>query len=117
MVAYLILQKGFEYNDEINLSSGGGHPQKIFFSLDTDLTEICDDQEKLLNFCDSLNQKYGKIEYKDRWSQPDEFRLNPLANEEESKAYASMIDLNFYEVVSVEVDQQDMRDSKLNQLL
>jgi len=142
MIAYVVLQKGFEYNDEVysQAESGGGHPHKIFFTQEGareevekmnisefkntniseysyDIEDICDDPDELLNFCNSLNEKYGKIESKDRWSQPDEYRLHQMASDEESKKYASMVDINFYEMVQVEVDQQDLRESKLQELI
>ena len=142
MIGYVVLQKGYEYNDEIysQAESGGGHPHKIFFTQEGareevekmnisefkntniseyfyDVEDICDDPEELLNFCNSLNEKYGKVEAKDKWSQPDEYRLNQMANEEESKKYSNMVDLVFYEMVQVEVDQQDLRESKLQELI
>ena len=142
MNAYVVLQKGYEYNDEVHsqAESGGGHPHKIFFTQEGareevermninefkntniseyfyDVDEVCDDPDELLNFCNLLNEKYGKIESKDRWSQPDEYRLHPMANDEESKKYANMVDLVFYEMVQVEVDQQDLRESKLQELI
>jgi hypothetical protein len=82
-----------------------------------DIEDICDDSDELLNFCNSLNEKYGKIESKDKWSQPDEYRLHQMASDEESKKYASMVDIDFYEMVQVEVDQQDLRESKLQELI
>jgi hypothetical protein len=40
-----------------------------------------------------------------------------MASDEESKKYASMVDIDFYEMVQVEVDQQDLRESKLQELI
>ncbi len=142
MIAYVVLQRGFEYNDEVysQSESGGGHPHKIFFTEEAarkeveimnikefkitnitdytyDIEDICDDPEELLDFCNSLNEKYGKMESTSKWSQPDEYRLHEMANEEESKKYESMVNLYFYEMAQVEVDQQDLRDSKLQKLI
>jgi hypothetical protein len=142
MIAYVILQKGFEYNDEVysQSGSGAGHPHKIFFTKEaareevvkmninefkqTNITEysyeiedICDDPDELLEFCNSLNEKYGEIESKDVWNIPDEYRLHNMATDEEANQYSKMVDLDFYEMVEVEVDQQDLRESKLNQII
>ena len=82
MNAFVILQKGFEYNDEIysQSESGGGNPHKIFFTREgcseevermnikqfkeTNITEysydvedVCDDPEELLEFCKALEEK------------------------------------------------------------
>ena len=87
MKGYIVLQKGFEYNDEVysETESGGGHPQKIYFNRETaleevkrlnikefketnislysyDIEDICEDIEELLNFCNSLKEKYGEIQ-------------------------------------------------------
>ena len=142
MIAYVVLQKGFEYNDEVysQAESGSGHPHKIFFTEEAareevermnikelketniteyayDIEDICDYPDELLEFCNSLNEKYGKIETKDRWNTPDEYRLNSMATDEEAKQYSNMIDLDFYEMVQVEIDQQDLRESKLRQIV
>jgi len=31
---YVVMEKGFEYNDEINYSAEGGFPKKIYFNID-----------------------------------------------------------------------------------
>ena len=42
MIAYVVLQKGFEYNDEVysQSESGGGHPHKIFFTEEAARQEV-----------------------------------------------------------------------------
>ena len=42
MKAYIILRKGFEYNDEIysQPDSGGGTPEKVFFTKEDAKQEI-----------------------------------------------------------------------------
>lgn len=142
MIGYVVLQKGFEYNDEVysTTESGGGNPHKIFFTKEGaeeevekmnieefkqtnitqysyDIEDICDDSDELLQFCNSLNEKYGKIESKNRWDSVDQYRLHNMATDEESKKYIKMVNLTFYEMVDVEVDQQDFRESKLQQIL
>ena len=143
MKSYIILQKGYEYNDEIysESDSGAGHPQKVFFNhesaqkecqrLDilefkkTNITEYtydiedilnCDESE-LLEFCNSLNEKYGKNESSSRWDRPDDFRLNEKASEEESMKYANMVGISFFSVEECDVDVQDLRDYQINQVI
>jgi len=142
MNAFVVLRKGFEYNDEIYSQSenSGGNPHKVFFTREGcseevermnikefketniseysyDIEDICDDPEELLEFCKSLEDKYGKMESTDRWNSPDEYRLHKMATDEEAKKYGDMVNLYFYEMVEVEVDQQDLRESKIQQIL
>ena len=65
----------------------------------------------------ALEEKYGKMESVSRWDSPDEYRLHKMSTDEESKKYGDMINLYFYEMVEVEVDQQDLRESKIQQIL
>jgi hypothetical protein len=140
MKGYIILEKGFEYNDEIYNSSEGGNPLKIYLSYDFakkeyqrltiqkfktinitdydyDVSNLCDNLEALTNLCESLNKKYGTIERTSKWDSVDEYRLHPLANDEESKKYCALVDLQFYEICQSEFDTDDLRDSKLNHLI
>ena len=143
MKSYIILQKGYEYNDEIysESDSGVGHPKKVFFNREsaqkecqrldilefkkTNITEYtydiedilnCDESE-LLEFCNSLNEKYGKPELSSRWERPDDFRLNEKASEEESMKYANMVGISFFSVEECDVDVQDLRDYQINQVI
>jgi len=138
--AYVVMEKGFEYNDEIYYESdgGGGHPSKILFTKEAsdaeverlnieeirknqlyyyynDIEDICDDPEELKEYCDSLNEKYGEEEVKSRDN--NEYRLHSLATFEEAKKYYDMINISFYESVEVEIDQQDMREAKISNVL
>jgi hypothetical protein len=142
MKAYVVLQKGFEYNDEIYSAyeSGHGYPTRIFFTKeaaedhmselnikefkDTNITQysyeikdVVNDVESLEKLIENLNQKYGKIESKERWDRPDQYRLHPNATLEESKEYIKLMDLSFFEIVETDVDKQDLRESKIQQVL
>jgi len=142
MKAYVVLQKGFEYNDEIYSAyeTGMGHPKRIFFTKEAaqehmnelesielkdnnitdfayEIEDIVNDVESLEKLVQNLNQKYGKFESKDRWSRPDQYRLHPNATLEESKEYAKLINLSFFEIVETDVDKQDLRESKIQQVL
>lgn len=146
MKAYVILNKGYEYNDEIysESESGGGHPKKIFFTKEDaqkeinklnilefkqtnidgyayDLGDIVDDVDALKTYVDSLNEKYGKPTPASKWDSVDEWRLNEKATDEESVKYMRQVNLSFFEMVETEVDDADFvktfRESKLKDLL
>ena len=48
---------------------------------------------------------------------PDEWRLHPDVSDEEAKNYSDLINLEFYEIVETEVDVQDMRESKIDNII
>lgn len=146
MKAYVILNKGYEYNDEIysEPESGGGTPKKIFFtksdaqkevlklnieemketdieSYAYDLSDIVDDIEGLRKFVESLDNKYGKPAPKNTWNRRGDWTLNEKATEEESIKYMRQVNLSFYDIVETEVDENDFiktfRESKLKEIL
>ena len=138
--AYVILRKGFEYDDNIYSETEGGSPSLIVFSKEDamkkveelnikefkecSLHEYSYDLEDSLNveiseydeFNESLNTKYGKPESKNRW-ESFENRLHPMANEEETKKYMSMVKISFYEVVETDIDVQSYREKKITEIL
>ena len=143
MKAYVILQRGFEYDDEIysNHESGSGFPQTVFFTKPGaleqtrklnieefkttnisdycyEIEDLCDDVEKLKELVKQFKQKYGECPpSKSVWERkPDEWRLHPDVTDEEAKQYVKLINLEFYEVVETEVDVQDMRESKIENI-
>ena len=138
--AYVILRKGFEYDDNIYNESEGGTPNLIVFSKEDanrkvdelnakefkecSISEYSYDMEDILTveideydkFNESLNQKYGKIESKNRW-ESYENRLHPMANKEETEEYVKMVSISFYEVVETDIDIQSFRDKQISQVL
>jgi hypothetical protein len=138
--AYVILRKGFEYDDNIYNESEGGNPSLIVFSKEDakrkvdelnakeykecSLHEYSYDLEDSLNvevseyeeFNESLNSKYGKPESKNRWDS-FENRLHPMADEEETKKYMKMVKLSFYEAVETDIDVQSYREKKITEIL
>ena len=138
--AYVILRKGFEYDDNIYNETDGGTPDLIVFSKEDakrkveelnikeykecSLSEYSYEMENSLNvdygvyqeFNESLIIKYGKPESKNIWDN-FENKLHPMANEEESKKYASMVSLVFYEAVETDIDLQSLREKQLNTIL
>lgn len=138
--AYVILRKGFEYDDNIYSETEGGSPSLIVFSKEDamkkveelnikefkecSLHEYSYDLEDSLNveiseyeeFNESLNTKYGKPESKNRWDS-FENKLHPMANEEETKKYMSMVKLSFYEAVETDIDVRSYREKKITEIL
>jgi hypothetical protein len=138
--AYVILRKGFEYDDNIYNESEGGSPSLIVFSKEDAMKKVNElnikeykecslheysyDLEDSLNvevseyeeFNESLNTKYGKPESKNRWDS-FENKLHPMANEEETQKYMSMVKLSFYEAVETDIDVQSYREQKITEIL
>jgi len=137
--AYIVMKKGYEYDDNTYNESDGGHPKIVCFSkedaelkvkdlnskeyqevsiLDYAYEDDClnvewDDFEKFNN---SLVEKYGKIKTKYSWDYTEN-RLHPSANEDEVNEYCKMVTVSFYEVVEVDVDTPSYREEKINNIL
>jgi len=142
MKAYVILRKGFEYDDNIYSGNegGGGTPDTIVFSKEEAMQKVYElnikeyktesismysydiedclnvEKEKYYDFCQSLVDKYGPIEKKDRWSSVEN-TLHPMADEKEAKIYDSMVDLSFFEMHETEIDMQSFRNHRINETL
>ena len=137
---YVILKKGFEYDDNIYNEVDGGRPSLVVFDkedADQKVYELNIQEYKQLNITDygygldevlkvdedvytdfnkSLVEKYGEIVKQGSWDRT-EYRLHPMANEDESKKYAKMMDLDFYKVVETDLDMKSYRDTKINSIL
>jgi hypothetical protein len=142
MKSYVILQKGFEYDDSIYSESdgGGGHPKLVTFSKDEvdskikelnlieykstsirdysyEMEDILNvDIEEYLNFNKALLEKYGPISKKYSW-EDTEYMLHPLATEEECEKYVSMVSIDFYYAVETDIDIQSFRNERINNIL
>ena len=138
--AYVILKKGFEYDDNIYNEVDGGRPSLIVFDkedADQKVYELNIQEYKQLNITDygygldevlkvdedvytdfnkSLVEKYGEITNQGSWDRT-EYRLHPMADDEESKKYAKMLEISFYEVVETDLDMKSYRDTKINSIL
>jgi hypothetical protein len=138
--AYVILKKGFEYDDNIYNEVDGGNPSLVVFDkedADTKVYELNIQEYKQVNITDygygldevlkvdedvyydfnkSLVEKYGEIKKQGSWDRT-ESRLHPMANDDESKNYAKMMDLDFYKVVETDIDMKSYRDTKINSIL
>ena len=137
--AYVILRKGFEYDDNIYSETEGGSPSLIVFSKEEAQQKVYElnikeykecslstysyDMEDILNveideydsFNESLNQKYGKTEAKNKWD--SENTLHRMANEEECKKYDEMVSMSFYEFVETDIDTESLRNKQLESIL
>jgi hypothetical protein len=140
MKAHVIVKKGYEYDDNIYSESEGGNPELICFSKEDadkkvnelnkqefkttsliyysyDLEDILNvDVEEYQNFNKSLTEKYGKINKKNSWDDPEN-TLHPMANDEETEQYMEMVALSFYEVKPTDIDVQSFRDYKIDEVL
>lgn len=141
MKAYIIMEKGYEYDDSIYTPLEGGTPKKVFFNRadallekerleiklmkETEITyysECIEDQlnveiDEVKSFLESLNNKYGKPNPLNRWDSFGEFQLNPMASDEESKKFLKMHSVRFYEISEVEVDLPSLRDAQIDRIL
>jgi hypothetical protein len=142
MKAYVILRKGFEYDDNIynSYDGGGGTPDTIVFSKEDaikkveelnieefktesitnysyDIEDVLNvDYETYDNFNKKLVEKYGPIPKKDIWSS-NENVLHPNATNEEAIEYAKLVDLTFFEYVETNMDMQSFREQRINETL
>jgi len=141
MKAYVILQKGYEYDDNIYNPQEGGTPMKVFFNLqdansEKDRLEIKSMKEQdisyytysiedelnveineLTSFLESLNNKYGKPAPVNRYDSLGEYQLNPMASDEEAKKFLSMHSIRFYELSEVDFDMASLRDTQIDRIL
>jgi len=137
---FVILKKGFEYDDNIYSETEGGSPSLIVFTKqeaekkvyelnikeykECSLSEYSYDLEDSLNvdvseyeeFNESLIAKYGKPESKNRWDNYEN-KLHPMANEEECEKYYKMVRMSFYEAVETDIDLQSLRENQINEIL
>jgi len=138
--AYIVMKKGYEYDDNIYNETEGGTPKTVCYSEEdaikkvkelnvkeyqtSSITEFSYDHDDCVNvdwsifekFNESLVEKYGKIETKYSWDNTEN-RLHPFANEEEINEYCKMVTVSFYDVVEVDVDMSSWRDSQITQIL
>jgi len=142
MKAYVILRKGFEYDDNIynSYDGGGGTPDTIVFSKEDaikkveelnieefktesimhysyDIEDVLNvDLEKYEEFNKKLVEKYGPIAKKDLWTS-NENVLHPKATKEEALEYDRMVNLTFFEYIETNMDMQSFREQRINETL
>ena len=138
--AYVIMEKGYEYDDNIYNQTEGGNPTLICFSREdaeekvkelnrsefkkSSISEYAYSIEDVLNvsleefdaFQNRMNEKYGKVKAQYSWDS-DEYKLHESANEEEALEYQKMVDFSFYEYKETEIDVQSYREKKINDII
>lgn len=138
--AYVIMEKGYEYDDNIYNQTEGGNPALICFSREdaeekvkelnlsefkkSSISEYAYSIEDVLNvsleefdaFQNRMNEKYGKVKAQYSWDS-DEYKLHESANEEEALEYQKMVDFSFYEYKETEIDVQSYREKKINDII
>jgi len=140
MKAYVLMEKGFEYDDSYYNPVEGGSPRKIYFSLDEakqeskkldlqkfknesirnytyDIDDVIRDYDKFNELSNRLLEKYGKPTFSHRWMSLEEYQLHPQANDEESEEYSKLVDFSFFEVQEVEIDQSSFRNHQIETVL
>jgi len=141
MKSYIIMEKGYEYDDNIYNSIEGGNPTKVFFNRkdaeteknrleikkmkETNISYYTYSIEEGLNvdldvftkFLESLNNKYSVPVPINRWDSFGEFQLNPMATDEECQKYLEMISIRFYDIVETDIDVASFRDWKIENIL
>jgi hypothetical protein len=140
MKAYVLVKKGYEYDDNIYNEIDGGTPKLIIFGQEEvkekvkkanieefrnisihdygyDMSEILNvDQNQYLEFNKSLVEKYGPIKTQYSWHNT-EYMLHTSANEEECDNYLKMVNIRFYEAVETDIDLQSYREHKLSEII
>lgn len=138
--AFILMEKGYEYDDNYYNETEGGNPKKIFFNREEaelerkkldlerfknesirnytyDIDDVILDEEAFTKLTDSLLEKYGKPTFAHRWQSLEDYQLHPDANEEESNSYMKLVDFSFYEVRKVEVDKASFRNHQIDSVL
>ena len=136
MKAYVLMQKGFEYDDSYYNPTEGGTPNKVFFKKEDAYLEMRslnihkfkNDNvsyyhqdfyyvDKIMELSGELLSKYGIPKYENKWQSFDDYGLHPMANEEETNRYLKLIDFSFYDIVEVDVDVPSLRSYQIDSIL
>jgi hypothetical protein len=138
--AYIVMKKGYEYDDSIYNQTDGGTPKTICFTLEDAKQKVKElnieaykeisitdyayeynelvscDWEKFENFNLKLIEKYGEIPKAYKWDSTEN-RLHPSANEDEINEYCKMVLVSFYDVVETDIDLSSWRNQQINSIV
>lgn len=137
--AFVVMKKGYEYDDNNYYEIDGGHPKVILFtkeeadlrvkelnikeyqevsirdfSYDNNWLNV--DYNDFSKFNKSLVEKYGKIPTNNHWEDTED-KLHPSADESEINEYFKMVNISFYDVLEIDIDVSSYRDKKLRDIL
>jgi len=128
--AYVIFEKGFEYNDEVysETESGGGNPQKVTFSKEDAKKLVMELNRKELRGCDIRNYTYDlddlcdpvklkAVFEKNGWQWDDEhydIRVPNDATDAQVDEISKMVSLSFYDYQEVDLDMTSFRDRQID---
>lgn len=137
--AYVILEKGFEYDDNIynEPESGGGNPKLITFTKEEaeqkarelnikelKQVELCDYSYELEDVLNVARDEYVAfntalaIKYNSSSEDFEEiYTLHKNADEKESLDYLKMVSIEFFTVVKTDIDLESYRDTKIDAIL
>lgn len=133
---YIVMKKGYEYDDNTYNETDGGHPKVVCFSKEDAIRKVKElnikeyqevslldyvYEDDCLNvewiefesFNKSLIDKYGEIPKTYSWDNTEN-RLHPSANQDEIDEYCRMVSVSFYEITDVDIDMSSWRDSQIN---
>jgi hypothetical protein len=138
--AYIVLRRGYEYDDNIYNITEGGTPQIVCFSKEDAKQKVKDlnienyklvnieeygyvvsdlvscDWEDFVNFNLSLVEKYGPIPKHNSWDDAENL-LHPKANKEEIEKFCSMVKISFYEIYETDIDISSWRNQQINSIV
>lgn len=136
---YIVMKKGYEYDDNTYNETDGGHPKVVCFSKEDAIRKVKElnikeyqevslldyvYEDDCLNvewiefesFNKSLIDKYGEIPKTWSWDNTEN-RLHPSANQDEIDEYCRMVSVSFYEITDVDIDMSSWRDIQITQIL
>ena len=142
MTGYVVVEKGFEYNDEIHSPNegGGGIPKKIFFNLNDvqsevkrlnlemlknvniidyayDIEDVVNDVEEFEALINKINENHGgKEQPKYNW-QDYTWKIHSQATDDELSEVYKLVSLSFYDYYVVDIDTQSFRDNQIDRVL
>ncbi len=129
LIGYVVFEKGFEYDDEINRASEspGGDPKtvtfskkeakKLIFELNRESFRGCNIGHYTHDLSDLVDVvALEAIWTKNKWKwDPDHYELDipKNATDEQVDEITSIVDLNFYDFQEVEMDLASMRNAQI----
>ncbi len=140
--SYIVMAKGYEYDDNIYEETDGGSPQLVCFTkeaaeaevrrkniesfLKEDIQNYTWGLKNVLNVDEETFEAFQKEMYEKHGDNPDKgysrkdnfyARLHPKCTEDEIDTYLSMVAMSFYEMVEVDIDIASFREDRIDEVL